>query len=91
MESKIIPPMMFLPCNVRLFKYFCLRVHAENQGHRHGNLSAEGQGLYNRAGGGRCMEGVTPPEDWKVMNFGEKLIWLYEKQREIDEQLRESL
>lgn len=37
------------------------------------------------------MEGITPPEDWKVMNFGEKLIWLYEKQREIDEQLRESL
>lgn len=36
------------------------------------------------------MESVTPPEDWKVMNFGEKLIWLYEKQREIDEQLRDA-
>jgi hypothetical protein len=37
------------------------------------------------------MDGITPPEDWKVMNFGEKLIWLYEKQREIDESLRDSL
>jgi hypothetical protein len=37
------------------------------------------------------MESVSTPEDWKVMNFGEKLIWLYEKQREIDEQLRKTL
>jgi|GEM_PF-4581340 len=37
------------------------------------------------------MEGITPPEEWKVMNFGEKLIWLYEKQREIDESLRDAL
>jgi hypothetical protein len=37
------------------------------------------------------MESVTPPENWKGMNFGEKLIWLYEKQREIDNQLRDAL
>jgi hypothetical protein len=37
------------------------------------------------------MESVTPPDEWKTMNFGEKLIWLYEKQREIDESLRQTL
>jgi hypothetical protein len=37
------------------------------------------------------MESVSPPENWKAMGFGEKLIWLYEKQREIDDQLRKTL
>lgn len=37
------------------------------------------------------MERVVPPENWKIMNFGEKLIWLYEKQREIEEELEGSL
>lgn len=37
------------------------------------------------------MERVAPPENWKTMNFGEKLIWLYEKQREIEAELEGSL
>jgi len=37
------------------------------------------------------MESVRPPENWKAMNFGEKLIWLYEKQRAIEEELERSL
>ncbi len=37
------------------------------------------------------MESVQPPENWKIMNFGEKLVWLYEKQREIEEKFETSL
>jgi hypothetical protein len=55
------------------------------------NLILEGEGLYKRGGGGKHMESVSPPGNWKSMNFGEKLIWLYEKQREIDEQLQKTL
>ncbi len=82
---------MFLPFNVGLFKYYCLSQRLTNQIYRHRNFFIKGEGLYNRGGGVNHMESVTPPENWKGMNFGEKLIWLYEKQREIDDQLRKTL
>jgi hypothetical protein len=37
------------------------------------------------------MKCVEPPENWKSMNFGEKLVWLYEKQREIEDRLQGNL
>lgn len=37
------------------------------------------------------MENVRQPENWERMNFGEKLIWLYEKQREIEEEFESVL
>ncbi len=36
------------------------------------------------------MGKIETPKDWERMNYGEKLIWLFEKQQELEKDTRAS-